>query len=624
MDYLRRSAQRAGLELTDLHLPARLLDAPDGFRLPWVEEVLRRPLDAVPNFASLVKDLAFRGEPATGEAVTEAFRAARHILDASRQNTSPALKNDGSNGLPLSEAIRAQFLEHKQAPDGRQAEKLKELELIMPRELSLALGNLYAAEANLHQVWEQCLAGVRPDDLVFLKSAAYSLFDPLTAQDRSDVSRIGSLVFNLDLTSVREAEQRFLKSLASVIEEIKVHGALHPSASTRLPWSLDTPIGKVVVYGPGSDVIDESGCLVIDFGGDDVIRCPAGAGGLGGLRVSVHLDASGNDKYQWHAGPAFGSGFLGTGALVDLQGNDVYDAAHMAMGAGMIGSGLLYDARGDDSYLARSFSQGAAAFGIGILADGGGADRYRCGFGSQGFGGPGGVGVLLEHGGDDSYDAGGVAPDAARDGSHFLSMSQGFGFGLRFLEEDFSQHSLSGGVGVLADLRGDDRYKVDVFGQGAGYYFGAGLLFDARGNDRFEGYNYTQGAGVHSAAGVLLDGAGNDVYEGAHHSAGMGLDRGAGMLFDMDGDDRYDNQTDCQGAGVKPYGLGLLVDHRGEDVYRCRAGRGFSRIPEYWPSQWPTGLFLDRFGRDAYDGDGLERNGKLLLRLNRGLGVDGQ
>ena len=235
-----------------------------------------------------------------------------------------------------------------------------------------------------------------------------------------------------------------------------------------------------------------------------------------------------------------------------------------------------------------------------------------------------GVGVLLEKAGDDSYEAGGVAPDTGRDGSHFLSMSQGFGLGLRLADEDFNRFSLSGGVGVLADFRGDDRYKVDVFGQGSGYYFGAGLLFDGEGNDRYNGYNYTQGAGVHSAVGALLDGGGNDVYEGMHHSAGNGLDRGVGVIFDLKGNDRYDNSTDCQGAGVKPFGLGMLVDHEGDDAYRCRTGRGYARIPEYWASQWPTGLFLDRFGRDEYDGDGLEDNHTLFLRFKRGLGVDGQ
>ena len=55
--------------------------------------------------------------------------------------------------------------------------------------------------------------------------------------------------------------------------------------------------------------------------------------------------------------------------------------------------------------------------------------------------------------------------------NHYFSLSQGFGYGMR----PFA----GGGIGILCDLKGDDHYVADVYGQGASYWYSVGLLLDA-------------------------------------------------------------------------------------------------------------------------------------------------
>ena len=91
--------------------------------------------------------------------------------------------------------------------------------------------------------------------------------------------------------------------------------------------------------------------------------------------------------------------------------------------------------------------------------------------------------------------------------------------------------SLGGGIGILRDDAGDDRYEAEMFAQGAAYFFGAGLLWDRGGEDRYSAIRYAQGCGVHQAAGILRDEAGNDRYALAVGvGQGMGLDQSVGLF----------------------------------------------------------------------------------------------
>ena len=122
------------------------------------------------------------------------------------------------------------------------------------------------------------------------------------------------------------------------------------------------------------------------------------------------------------------------------------------MGSGWFGVGALVDFGGADTYQGDTYTQGAGGFGVGILADSGqGNDRYIGALYAQGFGFAAGVGMLLDDGGNDTYLAGGKYGDDLRYRDRFISLSQGFGYGMR--------PHFSGGAGLLIDQGGNDLYR---------------------------------------------------------------------------------------------------------------------------------------------------------------------
>ena len=146
----------------------------------------------------------------------------------------------------------------------------------------------------------------------------------------------------------------------------------------------------------------------------------------------------------------------------------------------------------------------------------------------------------------------------------FNSFSQGVGFGYR--------NYGAGGVGLLSDLGGDDRYEAGEFAQGGAYYYALGILHDAGGRDLYYGNRYTQGFGVHQGFGVLADDAGNDVYwSQVAANQGGAWDVGAGLLIDRGGDDTYRADGLAQG-GASEQGIAMLIDLDGRDRYDAAGG----------------------------------------------------
>ena len=261
------------------------------------------------------------------------------------------------------------------------------------------------------------------------------------------------------------------------------------------------------------------------------------------------VDPGGDDRYE--RPPARSAAFS---AIIDLEGDDRYRGG---IAAAIAGASLLLDFAGNDAYESGVFAQGAAAFGFAALIDAGGDDEYRVGVGGQGFALAGGVGLLWDRGGNDRYFAAG-APDPFERGA--LSFAQGAAAGTRTL--------VGGGIGILRDERGDDRYEAQLFAQGSGYYYGAGFLWDEAGEDRYAAVRYAQGAGAHQALGVLRDESGNDRYALGHGAGqGMGLDLAVGALLDGGGDDRYAARFHAQGTATAN-GFGLLADSGGADRLR--------------------------------------------------------
>jgi len=408
------------------------------------------------------------------------------------------------------------------------------------------------------------------------------------------------------------ALQAAAMDLALVVDHVRSSLATVPAdgITTRV-W--DTPWGPILLGGTGPDQHDgRPPLLVVDLGGDDRYSV-GGAAAAEDQPIAVLIDLAGNDQYL--AGPnepaSWGAGIGGLAFLVDEAGDDVYEGTDASQGCGIAGVGVLWDGAGDDHYTARVHAQGAAAYGTGLLYDRDGTDQYRVIQRGQGYGFCRGAGVLCDLAGDDEYVADDTTIEfaSAQTKEHNTSLAQGFGFGRR---ADYTDgHSLAGGVGLLADAAGNDRYSCGVFGQGAGYWYGTGLLADGAGNDQYLGVWYVQAASAHYAVGGLLDLNGDDRYTATMNMAqGAGHDFSLGYLRDEAGDDHYTAPNLALGAG-NANGVGYFCEVAGDDVYEADAKHinlGRARMPgtaeqlrtSVRRTTRTLGLFLDAAGNDQY------------------------
>jgi len=283
------------------------------------------------------------------------------------------------------------------------------------------------------------------------------------------------------------------------------------------------------------------------------------------------------------------SGILGCGVLYAAgdHGN-AWSAGRWGLGAGLFGLGALIDEGGDDLYALRSVGMGAGFFGAGLLLDADGDDEYRLAEGDgQGFGGPGGIGVLADRRGDDVYFSEPLASKAGRADYHSaheiaVSNAQGVGSGRRGDGSD--GHCWAGGLGALIDVDGDDSYRAGNFSQGLGYWYGTGLLWDGGGHDRYHSVYFTQGSGAHFAVGALIDEGGNDTHIlGANAGAayGFGWDVVNAFLIDRgEGNDRYLAKMISTGLAMVRSNA-FFIDEGGDDLYVLDRGqRGMGDVDE--------------------------------------------
>jgi hypothetical protein len=350
------------------------------------------------------------------------------------------------------------------------------------------------------------------------------------------------------------------------------------------------------IGGAGNDYYSGDYHFILDLGGNDVYDLEYDPDNPHGVII---IDFSGDDHYRARSDFALGSGCLSVGLLLDFDGDDRYDARSFGLGSGWFGFGLLYDEAGDDRYDGDTHVQGAGTFGLGLLIDESGRDIYNAAFTSQGYGSVLGGGVIYDRRGSDTYYAGGKYKDINRYLDHYLSMSQGFAYGMR--------PWFSGGLGAIIDLAGNDDYTADIFGQGSGYWWGLGLIFDSTGVDRYNCFQYGQGSGTHMALGALIDASGNDFYTGGGVMQGCGHDYSCGLLVDRGGDDTYVGKDKVQGDG-SANGIGLLIDLYGNDRY-------FSGNPDFSQGAGDPrrgfgsiGLFMDLGGTDQYAGNGRDNH----------------
>ena len=222
--------------------------------------------------------------------------------------------------------------------------------------------------------------------------------------------------------------------------------------------------------------------------------------------------------------------------------------------------------------------------------------------------------ILRELGGDDSYFAGGQYLDEPLHPEHYMSMSQGFGFGWR--------SSASGGVGFLFDACGNDEYYTQVYGQGASYWYAFGLLYDVTGHDAYQLYHYGQGAGIHLSVGSLIDRRGEDSYTAYHAPCqGSAHDWAVGVMLDGGGMDTY-NIPDGNGWGFSiANAFSLFLDRSGPDLYSVgNPSQGFGGAL-HARGYGGLAIFLDLGGKDRYPADA-GGNNRIWVRDFWGVGVD--
>ncbi len=407
-----------------------------------------------------------------------------------------------------------------------------------------------------------------------------------------------------------------VEQLASAIDKaiaILQEAKDDPAMRKEFQFETDTRLGKIIIGGAGHNVYTNEAFLIIDTGGDDTyVNSAGGANGLVGRPISIVIDLGGNDQFISRRSFSQGSGVFGIGILAALGSNCTFQAKHLSQGAGFFGCGLLMTGQGNQTFEADTFCQGAGMFGAGILWQRGGDTRYKASQMAQGFGGTSGIGVLLDESGNDSYVSGGKYACSWLP-NHYFSLSQGFGYGMR----PFA----GGGIGILCDLKGDDHYVADVYGQGASYWYSVGLLLDAEGNDTYDAYQYCQGAGIHLSSGALIDWSGNDTYTAGHICQGAAHDYAVGMLIDCAGDDKYSGDTTAQGSAINN-SFAMLLDRSGNDVYtgtdpRQSQAAGHDGDKREYGS---VALMLDLSGEDNYSQG--QRNNAMWLKPLYGAGLD--
>jgi hypothetical protein len=377
------------------------------------------------------------------------------------------------------------------------------------------------------------------------------------------------------------------------------------TAKSDSVYEIELSTCKLVIGGSKDNNYPDDTDILIDLGGNDTYENNAG----GAMQtVAVLIDHSGNDTYtSKDRRYVMGFGLLGAGFLVDLSGRDSYDSQSASQGAGIMGVGVLCDKGGDDTYSAGTLVQGAGMFGLGMLLDDSGEDLYNCASLGQAGATALGLGILSDLQGDDRYQ---LAIEGTKD---TLNNMVGYGQGgaLSFRQYPWIRKLTPyGGVGLLVDNAGNDRYRTGGWcDQGGSYIMSLGALYDADGNDHYTA-NTGQGGGIHITNAILIDKNGHDTYDGGFRCGGSGGDRTPSFLIDYHGNDVYKSSSSNFGTGCKPFSYSLFIDYEGDDTYIAPNPVGkitmnnWESVGGVWPESvsylWPYGICLDLGGKDDY------------------------
>ncbi|MBN2284045.1 MAG: PDZ domain-containing protein [Deltaproteobacteria bacterium] len=482
-------------------------------------------------------------------------------------------------------------------------------------------------------VRERALKDIAPGERRFLAENLPKLIEdgfdcPPETNDCVSVSETGEralmLLEKIDTTALvqagailsRLADGKWIDRFGRAMEAFDAPGEYRVDGiSGDILYREETAAGAMIILGSGPNRVSADIPVIIDLGGDDTYLSPSKSG-TDGPAVVLILDCCGNDLYTATRDFSQGGALLGISMVIDESGDDTYRSTRFSQGTGVAGTGILIDLAGDDRYEGQEYNQGVGFWGIGLLIDHGGDDGYFSHLYAQGVGGPGGTGILRDEAGDDRYSATGKKPGSYGISGVFDGFSQGFGVGFR--------DRASGGIGILIDGDGRDRFVAGNFSQGGGYYFGLGILMNGGDqDDTYSGSRYGQGFSAHSAAGILIDEGGNDHYSGLVGALqGAAWDLGSAALIDRAGDDVYDCRDLFFSQGAAAHnGFSVFLDMNGRDTYYLTNNRDIRNDYHGGPSM---AFFIDNGGLpDKYTGTGgTSANNRVVLEGEYGVFVD--
>ena len=561
----------------------------DSFRLAAVARLMNRPLGMI-KFADDLRDAHVLGQPEIISAILnselvwagqkERGRSYLANADELKHNYTLAFKDQGFNQL------LTRIASH--------------VDVILPRSTEIALGQLTAKqrgfltkdfkELQVSRVEEESFTPTQLDSVERAHEKTAEDFAEFGRRfDRDPMVSAGIECLREVLLEISVLRERI--SADSTLAKRIVGGAVVlPKGASGASYLGRQPGWKI--GGPGSDRFSGNLSVIVDLGGDDIYDLtydPANP------HPVIIIDLGGNDSYLGATDFALGSGCLSTGLLLDFGGDDTYRGKSFSVGSGFFGFGLLYDAAGNDIYDGDTHVEGAGSFGLGLIIDESGRDQYSGALYAQGYGFTGGIGAIIDLTGNDRYDAGGKYRDMLRYADHYLSLSQGFGQGLRPI--------LSGGIGCIVDGTGNDVYSSDIFAQAASYWWSLGVIHDKEGNDTYNSFQYAQGAATHMTLGILVDDAGADCYTGKGLMHGCGHDYSCAILLDRSGNDTYVANDLSQGAG-SANGVGLLIDLLGDDRYLIKNPKNTQGFGDGRREFGSIGIIIDMSGADQYNGNG--------------------
>jgi hypothetical protein len=441
------------------------------------------------------------------------------------------------------------------------------------------------------------------EDFDFIVKNVTTLFDnenlaPKNIRERLEHSdlfnekqiKLANLLRKLDLTTLKLIGNEII-FCSEKITEMDFSEIPSRHKKKEILFKRKTDFGEIIIAGNNDNRhINLNAFILIDIEGDDDYKNSIVRTNLE-QPVSLYFDFGGNDYYYSENNFDLCSSIFGVSYLFNKSGNDKYIGKSHSIASTYFGISVLRDEAGNDFYEGTKYCIGAATFGIAILNDNAGNDIYQGGLYCQGFASVKGYGMIKEKSGNDYYLSGNTVIDSIRYQANSITMSQGFGFGIR--------PYLPGGLGMIVEGGGNDTFKADIFGQGGSYWKAIGSIMNYSGDDHYVAHRYAQGAGIHLSIGLLYDEAGNDNYSSYSVSQGIGHDLGYGMLYDKSGDDFYKNYHLGMGAG-NANGIGILIDESGNDGYFGLGKTQGAGIFLHQRQFGSIGIFIDASGNDNY------------------------